>query len=236
MALRTDSNLGECYDFAQMVNHGEIVLFDEPLVVYPTENLEEDCSLILETCSNSHFGQEFGTSESLYNDKFLKFENKQSQAENGTCIDENSQVREGLAMLEILHNTSSFSLPKDQPSYVDISEIKSLIEYAKDESPIIISDDDDVIFVDCSEENNSKKRESNRSSTEFLSASANESKIRRNPVRSARNKSKDLLKDVLFEEDFAFLDTSDEETDEKENHVSQFFYGSTGKVKRFIEF
>lgn len=224
MALKTDSNHSECYDFTQMVKHNEIVLFDEPMMVYPEENIDED--LLLEACSNTRFSQDFDISGSLYNNNFLQFDNKQFQVENGTSIDENKETNEGLEMLKILHSTGSFCIPEDQPSYIDISEIKGIIETDTDKSPIVISDDDDVIFVDCYKENNNEEQQSKISTKQCFSSRSNSSKIRRNPVRSTRNKSKDCSKDILFEEDFAFLDTSDDEVDEKENQVINIFHNN----------
>lgn len=218
MALKTDSNRSECYDFTQMVNHSEIVLFEEPIMVYPEENMDDN--LLLEACSNTRFNQGFDITGSLYKSNFLQYDNKQFEVENGTSVDENTEVKEGLAMLEILHSTSSFCTPEDKPSYVDISEIRGMIESPTDASPIIISDDDDVIFVDCYKESNNEEQNSKISMKQCFSSRSNGSEIRRNPVRSARNKSKDFSKDILFEDDFAFLDTtSDDEADEKENQV-----------------
>lgn len=218
MALSADSNHNQCYEFSQMINHDEIVLFDDPVMVFQEENDDDDCKIVLEGCSNTHTNKGFKLSPPLYKGSF--FENKRHRRQNGICVDEDNQVKEGLAMLEILHSTSSFCVPEDQPSYIDISKINDLLDSDKEESPIIISDDDDVIFVDSYTENQFEKRESKRFSAEFSTGRADGSKIRRNPVRTARNKSKDLSKDILFEEDFAFLDTSDEDIDEKENQVT----------------
>lgn len=217
MALKTDSNRTECYDFTQMVNHSEIVLFNEPMMVFPEENMDDH--LLLEACNNTSFKQGFDITGSLYKSNFLQYDNKQFEVENGTSLNENTEVKEGLAMLEILHSTSSFCIPEDKPSYVDISEIRDIIESPRGTSPIIISDDDDVIFVDCYKESNNEEQDSKISMKQCFSSRSNGSKIRRNPVRSARNKSKDFSKDILFEDDFAFLDTSDDEADEKENKV-----------------
>nr|CAI5838226.1 unnamed protein product [Callosobruchus analis] len=111
-------------------------------------------------------------------------------------VPSNHQSDQDLAVLEILCNNGPVPV---QPEFVDVDKLTDVDKLEPAPATQAVScvvdeeeeDDDDVVNVP---------------------------KVRRNPIRTTRNKSRDISMEVLYEEDFAFLDsTDDEEDDFKEN-------------------
>uniref|UniRef100_A0A6P7FXT7 Uncharacterized protein LOC114335268 isoform X1 n=1 Tax=Diabrotica virgifera virgifera TaxID=50390 RepID=A0A6P7FXT7_DIAVI len=73
--------------------------------------------------------------------------------------------------------------------------------------------DDDIIFI--KEYKNEQTVVNELTFQEKFKNS--DSNIRRNPIRTVRNKSKNLSHELFYEEDFVFFDTTDDDTEEKEN-------------------
>ncbi|XP_072389242.1 uncharacterized protein [Diabrotica undecimpunctata] len=73
--------------------------------------------------------------------------------------------------------------------------------------------DDDIIFI--KEYKNEVSVDSELNVKEDVTNT--DSNIRRNPIRTVRNKSKNLSHELFYEEDFVFFDTTDDDTEEKEN-------------------
>lgn len=214
MAMQTDIHPSECYDFTKMIENSHLVLLNEPIMVYNSENSSDDCALMLDACSQNF---------PIFDASYLHFENPvklaNDQNKNYKSLEESKRKKGNLPCIDILHHPNEYTV--DRPEFVDVNALTE--NFPKDDNVIILSDDDDVIFVGTfkpDENTDTDKVPNNKTCREDKT----ENNIRRNPVRSARNKSRDLKKELIYEEDFAFLDTSEEEEDEKENKVGNLFY------------
>lgn len=240
MALETGINPNENLiyngEFSSLVENGQIVLLDEPLMIYAQENIQSDCAIVLDPINNTS-NQNINLPEIIFDANYFQFENLQNGNvqnnyglhENFQYINERQQVDDGLAVLEILCNNKN---ALDQPEFIDINKLSELnpFENTKNVDVLCISDDDDVVFV--REYREDKTKDADEETEGIIDEKIENdispkegSRIRRNPVRKARINSKKLSKEHILEEDFALLDTSDEEKkeEEKENKVSVFF-------------
>ncbi|KAJ8952482.1 hypothetical protein NQ318_003277 [Aromia moschata] len=227
MALKTDTNANENLvfndDFSRFIEHGQILLLNEPVVVYARENMENDCAIVLDSLSEGNSRLQ----EIVFDGDYYQFGNFPSNSFPSDIrnVNERQRVDEGLTVLEILCNDTHAA---DQPEFVDVNRLPALSKFdrlqpnvdAANDGVLPISDDDDVVFV--KEYKNSEEPTKKVEETKPRAKSAKG--IRRNPVRKVRTRSRDLSKEHIFEEDFAFLDTSEEdavdagpERKEKEN-------------------
>lgn len=127
---------------------------------------------------------------------------------------ERKQIYSGLEYLKILCNDHD---EHDTPEFVDVDKLSSECEQDftnADDSPRMPEDHsnqeeddtDDVIFV-------SEYRYKEEESRKDLRARPDhdQSNVRRNPMRNARSKSRNYRKDLIFEDEFGFLDSSSDE-------------------------
>nr|XP_023020764.1 uncharacterized protein LOC111509284 [Leptinotarsa decemlineata] len=216
MALETDTIAKECYDFASTIEHSKLVIANEPLTICGSDSSEDECTIVSESCSKpDQLVQNFDIPDIVFDGNNFQFSGKQGSSNskaNLSLTDHN--VKDGLAVLEILcsHNVV------DCPEFVDIANVTGVLEaqnLIEDTEVLELSDDDDdVVFV---KEYKEVKKASPERIVDYPADDNELLKIRRNPVRNARNKSRDLSKDLLYEEDFAILDVSDNELEKKEN-------------------
>lgn len=171
----------------------------KPFTVSPPESTSNNnCTLLLEPCSSSNYSQDFGLSHAIFDGDFVKYDSPD------------------LVQLESLSQLQSNN--EESKQIIDLTEqydIEMTEKSTTGNEVVVISDDDDVVFVGIIEKTNNAPQNSTDEQFEEKSLES----VRRNPMRSARNKSRDLSKELIYEEDFAFLDTSDEEENEKENKV-----------------
>lgn len=235
MALETGRNPNENLvyngEFSSLVENGHVLLLDEPLMIYAQENIQSDCAIVLDPINNAN-NQNLNLPEIIFDGNYFQFENLQNGNyglhENFQYMNERQQVDDGLAVLEILCNNKS---TLDQPEFIDVNKLSELnhFENPKSVDVLCISDDDDVVFVREYREEKTKEEDEevdevvDKIVEDDVSLKKND-KIRRNPIRKARINSKKLSREHILEEDFALLDTSDEEKkdEEKENKVSVY--------------
>lgn len=234
MALETGINPNENLvyngEFSNLVENGHVLLLDEPLMIYTQENIQSDCAIVLDPISNAN-NQNLNLPEIIFDGDYFQFENLQNGNyglhENFQYMNERQQVDDGLAVLEILCNNKS---AHDQPEFIDVNKLSELNHFENPESVdvLCISDDDDVVFVreyreEKTEEVDKEVEVVDKTVRDNVSPKSN-NRIRRNPVRKARINSKKFSREHILEEDFALLDTSDEEKkeEEKENKVSVY--------------
>ncbi|KAJ8976213.1 hypothetical protein NQ317_008094 [Molorchus minor] len=242
MALQTDTNPKENLPFPNeypsFTERGQILLLDEPFMIYTPERVDTDCEVVLEP-TNRESSQNLRLPEIIFDGNYscYQLENVQNNIfQNNFEYDDDfhcmnsDQVNEGLAVLKILCNNSA-TTTLDQPEFIDINKLTEISvsetecsKNSKEEEIVSISDDDDdVVFVgEYKEKGENNKRETEggfqTSDKPYVKTRRTEKNDKKEPLR---NKSKDLSKEHIFEEDFAFLDTSEEEEnkDEKENQV-----------------
>ncbi|KAG5894048.1 hypothetical protein JTB14_037892 [Gonioctena quinquepunctata] len=222
MAWKTDSLPNDCNDFASIIENSKLVVLDEPLVLYSSDSSEDDCVVLEPSTKSEDFPRKLDIPQIVFDGNCFQFKNVQdcSEFNNKFSIENDKQVNDGLAVLEILcsHN------PLDRPEFVDINNLTDHSEKSTSEKAtsvkscdvLELSDDDDVVFV--KEYKEEKKVVASPAKGDSpVGEKEVDSKIRRNPVRNVRNKSRDLSQELLYEEDFAILDASDDELDKKEN-------------------
>ncbi|KAJ8963573.1 hypothetical protein NQ314_005547 [Rhamnusium bicolor] len=230
MALEADiiptENLVYNGNFSNLIENGQILLLNEPVMIYTQENIENDCAIVLDPITDEN-SQNLNLPEIIFDGNYFQFENLHSNNfqndydthENFQYIDERQQVDDGLAVLEILCNNTNSTL--DQPEFVDVNKLTEPEKFiiTQENDVLSISDDDDVVFVREYKENKTETTENLIESAVKLKKIDNN--IRRNPIRTVRTRSRDLSKELLFEEDFAFLDASEDEgeDEEKENKI-----------------
>ncbi|CAG9855946.1 unnamed protein product [Phyllotreta striolata] len=211
MALNNLSAREHC-DYPKIIENGQIVVVNNPLMLYSPAN-SNDCSLMLNTCRDTNFTQNLP--ELVLDTRYFQYEGQQNMPKpvfdfsRSFEFAHRNRLEENLSVLEVFDNEP------DKPEFIDISKLSELSENKAssiDGCDVLELSDDEVIFVKEYKENDDKPEKEH--------ASKAEGPIRRNPVRMVRNKSRDLSKELLFEEDFAFLDVSDEETEDKENKLN----------------
>ncbi|CAH2012149.1 unnamed protein product [Acanthoscelides obtectus] len=219
MALKTDLNPNEIYDSSGIIKSGQVMLYDRSLMFYSRDISQDECSIVLNPAQH----QNLDLPEIVLDGDYFQFDSVPSMRPN-------HQSGQDLTVLEILYNNDQVP---DQPEFVDVDQLTDLdtLEPATATSTISSAiheenekdDDDDVIFVKEYKHNEIIKEETGRQvefgSSYSRSNQVNLPKVRRNPVRTTRNKSRDFSMEVLYEEDFAFLDSTDDEDDFKENKV-----------------
>ncbi|CAH2012147.1 unnamed protein product [Acanthoscelides obtectus] len=221
MALKTDLNPNEIYDSSGIIKSGQVMLYDRSLMFYSRDISQDECSIVLNPAQH----QNLDLPEIVLDGDYFQFDSVPSMRPN-------HQSGQDLTVLEILYNNDQVP---DQPEFVDVDQLTDLdtLEPATATSTISSAiheenekdDDDDVIFVKEYKHNEIIKEETGRQvefgSSYSRSNQVNLPKVRRNPVRTTRNKSRDFSMEVLYEEDFAFLDSTDDEDDFKENKPSK---------------
>lgn len=215
MALK-NIPLQEHYDYPKIIETGQIVVVNNPLMLYSPSN-SNDCSLVLNSCKDTNFTQNLP--DLVLDAKYFQYENGQNSPK--TVFDfskkfefsSENRVHESVAVLEVYGNEP------DKPEFIDISKLSELTEKSGSSNGCDVFElsDDEVIFVKEYKENDATC--STDKTASLIEPKKDDGNIRRNPVRNVRNKSRDLSKELLFEEDFAFLDATDDEIEEKENKV-----------------
>ncbi|KAJ8917533.1 hypothetical protein NQ315_005582 [Exocentrus adspersus] len=201
MALKTGINPNE------NLASSEIILQNQPLALYSQQN-EHDLILNSLNDENNH---DINLQQFVCNTNYYQFENLPHYSIQSDCsrhqsfqyADEEAQVDDGLAVLEILCGNKE---DIHQPEFIDINKLSEVngFEDVNKTDVICISDDDDVVFV---KEFTGKAAQQ----TAVASTSTSGSTIRRNPVRQVRVRSKKLSREHILEEDFGLLDSSGDE-------------------------
>ncbi|VEN51828.1 unnamed protein product [Callosobruchus maculatus] len=206
MALKTDLKPNELYDFSGIIESGQVVLYDRSLMFYSRESSQDECSIVLNPAQH----QNLNLPEIVLDGDYFQFDSVPTMRSN-------HQSDQDLAVLEILCNNSPVPV---QPEFVDVDKLTDVdkLEPAPATSSVSCvrneedEDDDDVVFVKEYKNEDGVKEESARQvALHSRSKQVNAAKVRRNPPRTTRNKSRDISMEVLYEEDFAFLDSTDDE-------------------------
>nr|CAH7757703.1 unnamed protein product [Callosobruchus chinensis] len=220
MALKTNLKPNELYDFSGIIESGQVVLYDRPLTLYSRESSGEECSIVL----NASQLQNLNLPEIVLDGNYFQFDSVPSTPSN-------HRSDQDLAVLEILCNNSPVP---DQPEFIDVDQLTDLDKLGPALATLAVScvrneeedADDDVVFVKEYKLDDTVNGEADQQvalhSRPKQLIQVNVPKVRRNPIRTTRNKSRDISMEVLYEEDFAFLDsTDDEEDDSKENKLPE---------------
>ncbi|XP_057663963.1 uncharacterized protein LOC130898583 isoform X2 [Diorhabda carinulata] len=178
-------------------NHFQMVTFDRPLMIFHSPTPKQR-PLVLNPYGDAFIENplELELDTSHFQHENEKWKTDRDLSENRT------DSRKENVKLSSLESCAPELGDKNQLSEINERSDYSNISEESDKEAVIFVEDCEVI-----------KKDENKKSKDC-------SEVRRNPVRSVRNKSKILTNEVIFEEDFVFLETSDDEMkiDEK-SHV-----------------